>query len=507
MSGIEVRAGGRADILTREALDFVASLDRTFRAERARRLSDRQEKQRELDSGGSFRLLQTAPADWTIAPVPSDLIERKVEITGPVEQKMMINALNSGASVFMADFEDATSPTWPNLIEGQANVLAAYRRELRLETPEKSYRLNDELATLMVRPRGWHLHEKHLLVDEQPVSASLFDFGLYLFHGGRAALEAGTGPYFYLPKLESHLEARLWNDVFAFAQERLGIPAGTIKATVLVETLPAAFEMDEILYELRAHSAGLNAGRWDYIFSTIKKLRARTDFVLPDRSAVTMTVPFMKAYTTLQVQTCHRRGAHAIGGMAAFIPNRRDAEVTERALAKVREDKEREARLGCDGTWVAHPDLVQVAREVFDSVLGDRPNQLEVVPDGEVTAEDLLDFPTGLITERGLRQNIRVGLNYLTSWLGGNGAAGIDNLMEDVATAEISRSQIWQWVQRQASTEEGDLINRPMVEKLAGEIMAESNTDFDEAWDLFAEVSLGEEFIEFLTLPAYDRLD
>ncbi|MGI8517699.1 MAG: malate synthase, partial [Acidimicrobiia bacterium] len=327
------------------------------------------------------------------------------------------------------------------------------------------------------------------------------------FHGGRAALEAGSGPYLYLPKLESHLEARLWNDVFVFAQDRLGIPIGTIKATVLVETLPAAFEMDEILYELRSHSAGLNAGRWDYIFSTIKKLRAREDFVLPDRSAVTMTVPFMKAYTKLQVQTCHRRGAHAIGGMAAFIPNRRDAEVTERALAKVTEDKEREARLGCDGTWVAHPDLVPVARQVFDSVLGERPNQLNVIPEGGVTAADLLDFPAGLITDAGMRQNVRVGLLYLSAWLNGSGAVGIDNLMEDVATAEISRSQIWQWVQREARTDNGEIIDRALVEKVAGEIMAESTTDLSDAWEVFSEVSLGDDFVEFLTLSAYVRLD
>ncbi|MBA3360328.1 MAG: malate synthase A [Acidimicrobiia bacterium] len=507
MSQFDLRAGGRSDVLTTETLEFVALLERTFRPQRAALILARQERQRALDNGAPFVLLDSAPDDWTIDPVPADLVERKVEITGPVDQKMMINALNSGASVFMADFEDATSPTWLNLIDGQANVLAAYRRELSLDTNEKSYRLNDEVATLMVRPRGWHLPEKHLVVDGRPVSASLFDFGLYLFHGGRAALEAGSGPYLYLPKLESHLEARLWNDVFAYAQDQLGIPTGTIKATVLVETLPAAFEMDAILYELRSHSAGLNAGRWDYIFSTIKKLRAREDFVLPDRSAVTMTVPFMRAYTKLQVQTCHRRRAHAIGGMAAFIPNRRDAEVTERALAKVTEDKEREARLGCDGTWVAHPDLVPVARQVFDSVLGERPNQLNVIPEGEVTAADLLDFPAGMITDAGLRQNVRVGLLYLSSWLAGSGAVGIDNLMEDVATAEISRSQIWQWVQREARTDEGEIIDRALVEKVAGEIMAESTTDLSDAWEVFSEVSLGDDFVEFLTLSAYDRLD
>jgi malate synthase len=506
MQGMNLLAGGWPDVLTGEALEFVARLHREFDARRRGILEERRERQLQLDGGDTFRLLEIERPDWLIGSVPADLRERKVEITGPVDRKMMINALNSGASVFMADFEDATTPTWRNVVEGQANVLAAYRKDLSLDTADKRYRLNNDIATLMIRPRGWHLPERHLLVDDNPVSASLFDFGLYLFHGGRAALDAGTGPYLYLPKLEGHLEARLWNDVFLFAQETLGLPVGTIKATVLIETLPAAFEMDEILYELRDHSAGLNAGRWDYIFSTIKKLRAREDFVLPDRAAVTMTVPFMRAYTTLQVQTCHRRGAHAIGGMAAFIPNRRDPEVTERALAKVTQDKEREARLGCDGTWVAHPDLVPVAREVFDAVLGDRPNQLDVIPQGEITVDDLLDFPSGPITMEGLRQNIRVGLLYLSSWLDGNGAVGIDNLMEDVATAEISRSQVWQWMKRQASTAEGDKIDRVLIEKVAGEVMAESDADLTPAWEIFAEVSLGDHFVEFLTLPAYERL-
>ncbi|CAN5244585.1 malate synthase A [soil metagenome] len=507
MTDIELTAGGDEDVLTPEALRFVADLERNFRAGRRQLLEDRVERQQELDRGIWPRFLASAPDDWVIDSVPADLAERKVEITGPVDVKMMINALNSGASVFMADFEDATSPTWSNLVGGQANVLAAYRRELRLDTAEKSYRLNDEIATLMVRPRGWHLSEKHLLVDGERVSGSLFDFGLYIFWGGRAALEAGTGPYLYLPKLESHREARLWNDVFIYAQGALGIPVGTIKATVLVETILAAFEMDEILHELRHHAAGLNAGRWDYIFSVIKKLRRREDFVLPDRSAVTMTTPFMKAYTKLQVQTCHRRGAHAIVGMAAFIPNLRDPEVTERALQKLTEDKEREARLGCDGTWVAHPDLVPIAREVFDTVFGESSTQLEVIPEGEVTAEDLLDFPAGPITEKGLRQNVRVGLLYLASWLGGSGAAGIDNLMEDVATAEISRSQIWQWVHHEARTDDGDPIDRSLVEKVAGEIMSESETDLTDAWEVFSDVSLEPEFVEFLTLPAYERLN
>jgi malate synthase len=449
-----------------------------------------------------------------VEPVPSDLEERKVEITGPVDRKMMINALNSGASVFMADFEDATSPTWTNLIEGQANLVEAYRRSLALQTAEKAYRLNDDVATLMVRPRGWHLSEKHLLIDGLPASGSLFDFGLFLFHGGRAALEAGSGPYLYLPKLEGHLEARLWNDVFVYAQERLGIPVGTIKATVLIETILAAFEMEEILFELRQHSAGLNAGRWDYIFSVIKKFRNHPDFLLPDRAQVTMTVPFMRSYAELLVATCHRRGAHAIGGMAAFIPNRRDPAITELALARVTDDKIREANQGCDGTWVAHPDLVPVARECFDQVLGDKPNQLgNLRPDVGVTASDLLDvgIDGGVITDRGIRTNINVGLRYLSSWLSGVGAAAIDNLMEDVATAEISRSQIWQWVRHQAPMADGNRVSADLVRRIAAEERATidraSNPHLDLAWELFEEVALGTDFVEFLTIPAYAELD
>jgi malate synthase len=444
-----------------------------------------------------------------VAPVPADLVERKVEITGPVDRKMMINALNSGASLFMADFEDATSPTWANLIEGQANLIDAYRRTLYLETPAKSYRLNEQTARLIIRPRGWHLPERHLQVDGHPMSASLFDFGMYLFHGGRAALEAGTGPYFYLPKLESHLEARLWNDVFVYSQERLGIPRGTIKATVLIETLLAAFEMDEILYELKEHSAGLNAGRWDYIFSVIKKLRNHPGFVLPDRSQVTMTIPFMKAYTELQVATCHRRGAHAIGGMAAFIPNRHDPEVTERALARVTEDKTREAAQGCDGTWVAHPDLVPVARACFDRVLGDAPNQLDRSRDDvKVTADDLLNVEVdgGRVTEAGIRTNVNVGIRYLAAWLAGTGAAAIDNLMEDVATAEISRSQIWQWVHHGVALDDGRRVDADLVRGIAGEEMAAMTGDVEEAWRVFEMVALEPDFVEFLTLPAYELI-
>jgi malate synthase len=427
---------------------------------------------------------------------------------------MMINALNSGARVFMADFEDATSPTWANLLEGQANLIEAYRRTLHHETEQKSYALKDEVAVLLVRPRGWHLVEKHFLVDGVPMSASLFDFGLYLFHGGRAAIEAGTGPYLYLPKLESHHEARLWNDVFVWAQERLGIPRGTIRATVLIETILAAFEMDEILYELRDHVTGLNAGRWDYIFSVIKKFRNDPAFVLPDRSQVTMTVPFMLAYTELMVKTCHRRGAHAIGGMAAFIPNRRDPEVTETAIAAVTADKAREAAAGCDGTWVAHPDLVPVAMGEFDAVLGEHPNQLSRMRDEvEVTASDLLDLEApGEVTLDGIRTNVSVGIRYLASWLSGVGAAGIDNLMEDVATAEISRSQIWQWIRHRVHTDGGTPVTESLVRSIAEEVVSlleaegHSGDTLHLARKIFEEVALGEDFIEFLTLPAYQHI-
>ncbi|MDH3463073.1 MAG: malate synthase A, partial [Acidimicrobiia bacterium] len=445
-------------ILTPEAVTFLTDLEREFATVRRRLLEQRIRRQTELSAGSRPDFLEATRSirdgSWSVGPVPGDLQERRVEITGPVDAKMMINALNSGADVFMADFEDATTPTWSNLLDGQANIVDAYRRELRFDSGAKLYQLCDEPATLMVRPRGWHLEEKHFLVDGVPMSASLFDFGLYLFHGGRAAIKAGSGPYVYLPKLETHLEARLWNDVFVWAQGRLGISIGTVKATVLIETILASFEMDEILYELRHHVVGLNAGRWDYIFSMIKKFRDDPAFVLPDRSQVTMTVPFMKAYTELMVKTCHRRGAHAIGGMAAFIPNRRDQTVTEAALSAVAADKAREATAGCDGTWVAHPDLVPVARAEFGRVLGDRPNQVSRQrPDVDVTASDLLDvdFP-GEVTIAGVRANVEVGILYLASWLGGTGAVGIHNLMEDVATAEISRSQLWQWVRHRVAT-------------------------------------------------------
>jgi len=481
------------DALSKEALGFVERLQRELGAERKALLAARAERQRALDAG-DLPTLKARVGDWRVRPAPPDLVDRRVEITGPVDRKMMINALNSGANVFMADFEDATSPTWTNVVEGQRNVHDALRGTISLETDAKSYRLNDETATLVIRPRGWHLLERHVDVDGEPVSASLFDFGLTVFHNAHAQLERGTGPYFYLPKLESAAEAALWRQAFELAEDELGLDRGTIRATVLIETVLAAFEMDEILFELRDHICALNAGRWDYIFSLIKKLHTRGQ-VLPDRPQVTMTVPFMRAYTELLVQTCHRRGAHAIGGMAAFIPSRRDPEVNEIALAKVAEDKQREAGDGFDGTWVAHPDLVAVAREAFD-----KPNQLERCRgDVHVTGEQLLDLevPGGEVTEEGLRLNVRVGVRYLESWLNGVGAAAIENLMEDVATAEISRSQVWQWVQ--AGIFSPDEVRRTIVQELG--------TEAPEAREVFERVALSRDFVEFLTLAAYDLLE
>ena len=487
-----VTAPADASILSPEALAFVELLQRELgpgRRELLERRRARRGRPAFLDETQEVR-----ETDWTVAPAPPDLRDRRCEITGPVDRKMVINALNSGARVFMADFEDACSPTWANVVEGQANLRDAVRGTIRLETPEKTYALGEATATLIVRPRGWHLHERHVLVDGEPVSASFFDFGLAFFHNARELLERGSGPYFYLPKLESHLEARLWAQAFALAEEELGVPRGSIRCTVLVETILAAFEMDEILHELREYGCALNAGRWDYIFSVIKKLGA----VLPDRSQVTMAVPFMRAYTQLLVKTCHRRGAHAIGGMAAFIPSRKDPEVNEVALAKVREDKERESSDGFDGTWVAHPDLVPVATEVFDRVLGERPNQVERQrEDVEASAEALLDFevPGGEITEQGLATNVSVGVRYLDAWLHGVGAAAIDNLMEDAATAEISRSQVWSWVD--AEVFDAGSVREEIARVEAG----------DDAKELFAEVALAEELPEFLTLAAYDRLE
>ena len=511
VEGVELRApvGERgAEILADDALEFVAGLHRRFNPRREELLRARVARQERIAAGELPDFLpetrEVREGDWQVAPAPGDLQDRRVEITGPVDRKMVINALNSGARCFMADFEDANSPTWENCVDGQANLIDAIDGTIELVTPEKEYRLKEETAVLIVRPRGWHLPERHVTVDGEPISASLFDFGLYLFHCGRRQLDAGSGPYFYLPKLESHLEARLWNDVFVAAQEELGFDRGTIKATVLIETILAALEMEEILYELREHSAGLNAGRWDYIFSIIKKFRDRPDFVLPDRAQVTMTVPFMRAYTELLVRTCHARGAHAMGGMAAFVPSRRDADVNETAIAKVREDKEREVGSGFDGTWVAHPDLVPVAMEVFDGVLGDRPNQVERKRDDvHVEARDLLDVqvPGGEITDEGVRNNVDVGLQYLESWLRGVGAAAIHNLMEDAATAEISRAQIWQWVRH-------GKVERDRVRELEDtEIAGFPAGRWDDARAILDRVALDEEFVDFLTLPAYDYLD
>jgi malate synthase len=508
-SAADVRApieGRAAEVLTPEALAFVASLQREFGAERKRLLDARVARQAELDAGTLPDFLAETQAvresEWQVAPAPADLQDRRVEITGPVDRKMVINALNSGARVFMADFEDANSPTWQNNVDGHVNLIDAVERTIELASKGKRYELNDDPAVLVVRPRGWHLPEKHVLVDGEPISGSLFDFGLFVFHNGARLLERGSGPYFYIAKLENHLEARLWNQVFDFAEDELDLPRGSVKATVLIETVLAAFEMDEILYELRDHIVGLNAGRWDYLFSLIKKFRTRPDFVLPDRAQLTMATPFMRAYTELLVKTCHRRRAHAMGGMAAFIPSRRDPEVNETALAKVREDKVREAGDGFDGTWVAHPDLVPVATEVFDGVLGDAPNQLDRQRDDvEVGAAELLDLRVdgGEITDQGLQTNVSVGVRYLESWLRGVGAAAIDNLMEDAATAEISRSQIWQWVQHGA-------VEPGRVREVLGEELPEEGR-FPEAGELFERVALGDEFVEFLTLPAYDYID
>jgi malate synthase len=503
-AGIDIHApihDGFDQVLTDDALAFVAELHNRFDERRRELLSRRAERRERFAAGELLDFLpdtkEIREGDWQVAPAPPKLQNRRVEITGPTERKMVINALNSGARGFMADFEDANSPTWENMIQGQINLTQAIDRELGFTSDEgKAYELNEDTATLLVRPRGWHLPERHLEIGGRPAAGALVDFGLYFFRNARRLLDRGAGPYFYLPKMESHLEARLWNDVFSFAQEQLGIDHGTIKATVLIETFPAAFEMEEMLYELRDHSAGLNAGRWDYIFSVIKTFREKPEFVLPDRAKVTMTVPFMRAYTELLVRTCHRRGAHAMGGMAALIPSRRDAEANERALAGVRADKEREAGDGFDGTWVAHPDLVSTAMEQFDAVLGDRPNQVDRRRDDvNVSASDLLDVPStpGDVTEDGVRSNVQVGIEYIDSWLKGNGAVAINNLMEDAATAEISRSQIWQWKTHGRISEE-------LVRDAAGDASGD-------AYELFLATALGDELPEFLTLPAYERLN
>jgi malate synthase len=512
-----------AEILTEEALQFVEKLERRFGNRRLELLQNRIKRQQDINNGVlpqfSAETEGVRNGDWTIAPLPKDLLDRRVEITGPTDRKMVINALNSGAKVFMADCEDATSPTWENVIEGQINLRDAVNRTISFENPNgKRYELKKDIAVLMVRPRGLHLEEKHLLLEGRPISGSFLDFGLYFFHNAKKLIANGSGPYFYLPKLESHLEARLWNDVFVFAQETLGVPQGTIKATVLLETIMAAFEMNEILYELKEHSAGLNCGRWDYIFSYLKKLRQQADVILPDRSQVTMTSPFMRAYSLLTIQTCHRRNAPAIGGMAAQIPVRNNSKANEEAFDKVRADKEREARDGHDGTWVAHPGLVPVALEVFDREMMNA-NQIHSkrLEDLVVTVEQLLEVPSGTITETGIRMNINVGIQYVASWLSGRGAAPINNLMEDAATAEISRAQLWQWIRHsKGKLDDGRKMTEQMyqqfkleeLEKIKNEIgeVAFQNERFDEAVQLFDRLILEDEFVEFLTLPGYEIL-
>jgi malate synthase len=531
-SGVELTADIPDDlvaVLSSPALEWVARLHRNFDARRRELLRARAERYERLAGGETLDFLaetrEVREGDWKVSPVPDDLRDRRVEITGPTERKMVINALNSGARCFMADFEDANSPTWDNMVRGHLNLREAIDGTIEYTAPDgRDYRLGEHTATLLVRPRGWHLLDKHLIVDGHPVSGSLLDFGLHTFHNAKRLVERGSGPYFYLPKLESHLEARLWNEVFSLAEERFELEAGTIKATVLIETVPAAFEMEEILHELRDHSAGLNAGRWDYIFSMIKCFRDRPEFVLPERNRVTMTVPFMRAYTELLVRTCHRRGAHAIGGMAAVIPSRTDEERNRRAFEAVAADKAREAQDGFDGSWVAHPDSVPVAREQFDRVLGERPNQLERQrEDVEVTASDLLDAasaggPAG-ITEQGLRNDVNVGIQYISSWLRGNGAAGIYGLMEDAATAEIARSQVWQWLRHGCATAEGGRITRELVRRIEDSELERIRREVDDdQWfyaegrpdlsrELFEQVALAEDFVDFLTIPAYEHLD
>src|SRR5579875_625970 len=516
---------GFEEILTPDALEFVAELEDQFGARRRELLDARAKRRRRLAEGETLDFLKDTAdireRDWSVAPAPADLQQRWVEITGPTDRKMAINALNSGADGFMADFEDANAPTWGNMVLGQLNLRDAVDGTITYDGSDgRHYELSENPATLLVRPRGWHLVERHVCHGGEPVSASLFDFGLYFFHCGPRLLRQGSAPFFYLPKMESHLEARLWNDVFCMAQDLAGIDRGTIKATVLIETLPAAFEMEEILYELREHSAGLNAGRWDYIFSSIKCFADRPEMVLPDRVDVTMTVPFMRAYTELLAATCHRRGAHAMGGMAAYIPSRRDPEANERALEGVRADKQREVSQGYDGTWVAHPDLVPVAREVFERGLGGAPNQLERQRDDvRVTAAELQDLPAtpGEITERGLRVNVNVGFQYLSFWLTGRGAAAINLLMEDAATAEISRTQIWQWVRHGVQLNDGRTVTPELVRQVLGEETARIREQVgEEVWqrgrpeetrEIFERVALAPELIEFLTLPAYRYLD
>ena len=513
MATIAISSELETQILTPEARCFLTKLAREFETQRRDLLQKRQIRQREIDSGKMPDFLsETADirqGNWTVAPSPGDLLDRRVEITGPPDRKMIINALNSGASVFMADFEDSNSPTWKNNLEGQANLRDAVDGTIRFVSSEgKRYQLNDRVATLVVRPRGWHLEEKHFLVDGAPISASLFDFGLYFFHNVHRLMEKGTAPYFYLPKMENHLEARLWNEVFCFAQDEVGIFRGTIRATVLIETILAAFEMDEILHELRWHSSGLNCGRWDYIFSFIKKFRERPNFVLPDRSTVTMEKHFLKSYVELLIQTCHRRGIHAMGGMAAQIPIKHDEAANSKALEKVREDKRREVVAGHDGTWVAHPGLVPIAKEVFDAFMK-TPNQIgRKRDDVHIKSQDLLAVPDGQITEEGLRWNIDIGLQYLESWLRGSGCVPIYNLMEDAATAEICRSQVWQWVKHHVPLSDGRAITDAMVRQIIAEQKNKLVSGrISEAAQIFQSMMTSDDFAEFLTLEAYDYID
>lgn len=525
MEGVDIKgvlAPGYEEILTPEAIQFIVKLQRNFNQRRKELLEKRQQRQAEIDGGKMPAFLpetkEIRESEWTVAPVPADIQDRRVEITGPVDRKMIINALNSGAKVFMADFEDSNSPSWTNNLDGQINLRDANLRTITFENPAngKKYALKDEVAVLFVRPRGWHLEEKGMLVDGEPMSGSIFDFGLYFFHNVKTLLANGSGPYFYLPKMESHLEARLWNDVFVMAQNELGIPQGTIKGTVLIETILASFELNEILWELKEHSAGLNCGRWDYIFSYIKRFRNKPEFIVPDRDQVTMTTPFMEAYSLEVIKTCHKRGIHAMGGMAAFIPIKGDEAANEAAIAKVKADKEREAKNGHDGTWVAHPGLVQVAMDVFNEYMP-TPNQIDNKrEDVNVTEADLIAIPEGTITEAGLRKNINVGILYIESWLNGNGAAALYNLMEDAATAEISRTQVWQWINHGAKLTDGRTVTYEMYKEVLPEELAKikeyvgaeryGNGKFELAVQLFDTLVQKGDYKEFLTLGAYEYI-
>jgi malate synthase len=523
IDGVEILARPHVHqerVLTPEAMRFVVELQRRFNGRRVELLAARAERQKRLDAGEKPDFLAATrnirESAWTVAAIPADLLDRRVEITGPVERKMIINALNSGAKVFMADFEDSNTPTWSNQIEGQANLMDAVRRTIRYSDAAsgKEYKLNPQTAVLFVRPRGWHLEERHVQVDGQAMSGALFDFGLFLFHNAKELLGAGSGPYFYLPKLESHVEARLWNDVFLFAQKELGVARGSIRATVLIETILAAFEMDEILYELREHSAGLNCGRWDYIFSFIKKFANDAHAVLPDRAQVTMTTHFLRSYSKLLIRTCHRRNIHAMGGMAAFIPIKSDPAANEKAIAQVRADKEREAGDGHDGTWVAHPGLVPVAMEVFDRLMPGANQIDKKLTDFHATAADLLKVPEGTITEAGLRQNIAVGLGYVEAWLRGTGCVPLFNLMEDAATAEISRAQLWQWIHQGAKLTDGRKIDLELCDRIIEEELGKAKelgdagrkAAFEKSAQLMRELIRAPRFVEFLTVPAYQRI-